>query len=176
MKKIIITVAAFFILLTSVQSQDNEVASIRKRYYTIKKEVAQLKDASYAGKYYCLEINDNPFGKFYPGVGKRTVKINIYYALDEVEHLAHPVIITVVENRAGNMITYKEFLFDKQNLLFAFTKDAYNENIEQRLYCSDGKVLLYTENNQTKETREEVQPILDDAAYYLNSFFAVKQK
>lgn len=127
------------------QDIEKSVQEIRKEYNLIKSQIASLEKDGRTGKLYCLHAVNNKYGKSYPAVGDYRTETWFYYAK---EGNNPPQLRMVIENsKAAGKTTYFETLFAEDGeLLFVFEQSK-RDDIAKRLYCSDGKIIRYSENN-----------------------------
>ncbi|NLL28900.1 MAG: hypothetical protein GX259_08885 [Bacteroidales bacterium] len=159
MKKSLITL--FFLACFAISfAQQNDVANIRNEYNKLKAQISGLKDAGYAGELYCLHIEDNVFGKSYPGSGDYNTDRWYYYTFDDDEGNVQLKMVVEIYKIAENTI-YSEFMYIDEAVAFVFSKNSYEENIEKRLYCKGEEVIKYTENGVEKQYDDAEESIVE---------------
>lgn len=168
----ILLLAALSLTALQAQSTDKAVQKIRTEYNNVKKQIAGLEKAGYAGELYCFHLEDNVFGKSYPASGKYNDNKWFYYDLDGEDNTA--VLKMVIEKTTiAGKINYRETLFIDGETAFIYEKNATDNNKETRLYCNDGILIRYTENNIEKKFSEEPEDTvwMRRNAYYTKETF-----
>lgn len=171
MKKSVITLF-LMVCIATLFAQQNDVINIRNEYNKLKKQISELKEADYMGALYCLHIEDNVFGKSYPGTGVYNSNVWYYYTFDGEDGNVQLEMIIGSYKIAENTI-YCEYMYIDGELAFVFKKSFYEDDVEKRLYYKGENFVKYTENGVEKQyddAEESIVVILREN-YSISSIF-----
>ncbi len=146
MKRLIISLFVIVVAFSTAMAQKRTVEQIRKVYNET--VAAAAKANEYESMLNCVTINRR---EMMHGIGWQEGKVEIYYAREEYDpdihgdkmDNSHPVLIRESYNVAARTY-YREFLYDKDGLMFCMFKDGdnnANEPAEKRFYFN-GKYLI----------------------------------
>ena len=177
MRTIISALLLAFTLNTAF-AQDEDVKYIKNQYYDIVNQITESRKQGYEGSLYCNTMELNKFGKAWRAVGLFNEKVEIWYD-DDPRHEedgkpGNTLKMIVVTGESSVYTYYKEFLFDKGELIFSFSKfSAENDSDELRLYFKGSKLIKRVatqEGPMAEESNEILQEANNWMAIYLKSF------
>jgi len=151
--------AVFFTAAASAESPDDPIASIRATYAQIQEKIAVAVKEAEAGSppdIYATEVFVNRHNGSWRATGTYSKKTVFWYtdqpafAGDEPGGELSVLAKIEIEEIAGARTFYREFLFDKGRLVFAWLKEPDNagQTGERRYYFQDGTLIRYMEGKE----------------------------
>lgn len=175
--------AVCFTAAASAQSSDDPVASIRALYAQVQKKIAVAVKEAEAGSppdIYATEVFVNRYNGSWRATGTFSRKTVFWYT-DQPEFAGGEpggelsVLAKIeIEEIAGARTFYREFLFAKGRLVFAWVKDPDEAGTaaEYRYYFRDGALIRYMEGPQIKEKRPETAGLETEVRRLQEQFLA----
>ena len=153
------------------QSEEAQVASIRKIYNRVQQEIASMQPGNPNNPYYVVEVTENALHSSYPAVGNYLGTTRFYYTYKGGEEPQLAMVVISKEVAAAKI--YQECLFQAGQCIFFYCHDSYETPTDKRLYMTPtGKTVRYVEGNSKPypgaETSESI--MREWANDYLTTF------
>ncbi len=160
------------IIISSLISfgQSEQIKEIREHYVDVNQKIQVcLENSDFESdcELYCNEIKLNTLYKSWRVTGIFNKTVRFWYS-------DSPHFMTFIDKREQDALqkieitetisdreTYTEILYKDGELIFYFYKDVsgFNENLEERYYFSEGKLIRYLENQTDKTDEADVRNV-----------------
>lgn len=177
--RFLISFILFFNSLT-VFSQHDKVMEIRKLYLDTREKIQQMNTDSASPGFYADIHVKNMSGAQWRAIGIYADTLKLYYTdlLDAslAQGDSANALVMVCQNSVySNTRVYREWLFDKGNLVFYFESHILdNEKNEYRFYFNDRELIRYMQGGQVISYDDDTKPMLEEAEglkrWFINSF------
>lgn len=176
MKRILpIIVCSCLLMIPQINAQD--VPSIRKKYASVRENIARQKEIAEMRNNAVLTFNHNV-----PGIGPQTFKYEIFFTpygrTNEGDLVAHKLTFIQCSFNIAAHDFYEEYLYDESgNPIFIFNRQAdeseKNDFIEKRMYYHDKSLIKMTVSTVSDGNREVIMEgkVLGNQYNYLHETY-----
>jgi hypothetical protein len=181
---VLLTVALAGSVAANPQAADPRLTAIRALSADVESRIAlankEAEDRS-PGGFYCSEVFLNSRNGSWRAVGNYYQKIAFWhtdepsFAAMDGKPEASVLVKAEVHEGAAIRTSYRDYLYDKGQLVFAFIKEKSGDGPfeERRYYFADGKIFRYQLGPQVKAEMPDAADVLREAALLQARFLAL---